>query len=323
MVKKRKRSGRKHVRGKRFSKKGIRKTSRDTKDLPKKQIKLIKEIIDSIAGQNASDIVNILYGRENVNEFDIAKKLNITINQARNILYKLAEEGLVIFTRKKDKKNGGWYTYFWTLDTAKSLFVLRNKITKEIDSLEYQLKSRRAKRFYHCLNCDIEMAEENALLHDFICHECGEVFQLKDNKREIVYLEEQIQQLNGNLSLIGKEIEIIEEKAEVVKLRRLKAEEKKKKAERELKRKARARLKEKEMRGKKVEKRKVKKKKKRIKKVKRGRKRKFRKVKRKRTKKVKKKRKGVKIARKFIKRTKKRIKVKRLFRRITKRGKRR
>jgi len=288
MVKKRKRAGKERVWRKLVSKKkSTRKASRDKKELPKKQIKLIKEIIDSIAGQNASDIVNILYGRENVNEFDIAKKLNITINQARNILYKLAEEGLVIFTRKKDKKNGGWYTYFWTLDVAKSLFVLRNKIAKEIDSLEHQLKSRRAKRFYHCPNCDIEMTEENALLHDFICHECGEVFQLKDNRREIIYLEEQIQRLNGNLSLIEKEIEIIEIKAEVAKLRRLKAEEKKKKAEREIKRKARARLKKKEMKGKKVKKRKAKKKRK----VRKRRKKKVRK--KKKTKKAKTRRKQI------------------------------
>ena len=50
------------------------------------------------------EIVDLLYGKANVNEFLIAKKLNVTINQARNILYKLGDEGLVSFIRKKDKK---------------------------------------------------------------------------------------------------------------------------------------------------------------------------------------------------------------------------
>jgi len=250
------------------------KTLRKVKKINKKQLELLKKIVDSIAGQNASDIVDILYGRANVNEFIIAKKLGITINQARNILYKLADEGLVSFIRKKDKKNGGWYTYFWTLDIRKSLIALQRKILNEIENLENQLKSKKTKRFYHCPNCDMEMSEENALLHDFTCPECGEVFELKDNLEVIESLERNIKELKDNLIFVDDEILTIEKKEEVVKIRRLKTEEKKKKIEREIKRKARARLKKKEMKTKKIKKVKVKKKKKKGKKTKRGRKKK-------------------------------------------------
>jgi len=94
------------------------------------KIELLKDVVSHIAGPNSVDIVDLLYGKENVNEFLIAKKLDVTINQARNVLYKLAEEGLVSFIRKKDKKNGGWYTYFWTLNAKKSLLNLRNRINQ-------------------------------------------------------------------------------------------------------------------------------------------------------------------------------------------------
>jgi len=213
------------------------------KRFDKKQVELLRKIVDSIAGQNASDIVNILYGRENVNEFIIAKKLGITINQARNILYRLGDEGLVSFIRKKDKKNGGWYTYFWTLDIRKSLVALQKKMLNEIENLENQLKSKKTKRFYYCPNCEMEMSEENALLHDFTCPECGEVFELKDNLEVIESLERDTQELKHDLLFVEDEILVIEKREEAVKIRRLKAEEKKKKAEREVKRKARARLK--------------------------------------------------------------------------------
>ena len=290
------------------------KTLRKIKSFDKKQLELLKEMVDSIAGQNASDIVNILYGRENVNEFIIAKKLKITINQARNILYKLADEGLVGFIRKKDKKNGGWYTYFWTLDIRKSLVALQKKILNEIEDLENQLKSKKTKRFYYCPNCEMEMSEENALLHDFTCPECGEVFELKDNLEVIESLEKDIQELKHNLVFVEDEILVIEKKEVIVKVRRLKAEEKKKKAEREVKRKARARLKKKEMKIKEVKKKKVKKKKKKGKKVK------ARKIGKRRGKmKAKKKAKKAKIARKVIRKPKKKIKVRNLFSRITKR----
>src|SRR3989344_5879391 len=84
------------------------------------QIDLLKEIVSSVAGEKAKAVVDLLHQKKNVNEFLVAKKLKLTINQTRNILYKLADEGLVSFIRKKDTKKGGWDTYFWTLNSGKS-----------------------------------------------------------------------------------------------------------------------------------------------------------------------------------------------------------
>src|SRR3989344_9542204 len=90
--------------------------------------RLLKKILKDLAGAKAEKLVDILYGKKNVNEFIIAKKLNLTINQARNVLYKLGDEGLVKFIRKKDSKKGGWYIYFWTLETEKGLDKYKEKI---------------------------------------------------------------------------------------------------------------------------------------------------------------------------------------------------
>lgn len=209
------------------------------------QIKLLKDVVSFIAGQNASPIVDLLYGTQNVNEFLIAKKLKVTINQARNILYKLGDEGLVSFVRKKDKKNGGWYTYFWTLDTHKSLHVLKNKLVSEINNLESQVVSKQAKQFYYCPNCALEMSEENALLHDFTCPECGEVFLAKDNSENINNLKKNIEDLKKKTELVDLELIEIEKNNTLVKDRKRKREEKKKKLEREIKRKERQKEREK------------------------------------------------------------------------------
>lgn len=209
------------------------------------QIKLLKDVVSFIAGQNASPIVDLLYGTQNVNEFLIAKKLKVTINQARNILYKLGDEGLVSFVRKKDKKNGGWYTYFWTLDTHKSLHVLKNKLVSEINNLESQVVSKQAKQFYYCPNCALEMSEENALLHDFTCPECGEVFLAKDNSANINNLKKNIEDLKKKTELVDLELIEIEKNNTLVKDRKRKREEKKKKLEREIKRKERQKEREK------------------------------------------------------------------------------
>ena len=82
--------------------------------------KFLKEAMSILVGKQGEELVNLLDTKKYVNEFLIAKKLDITINQTRNILYKLSDSGLVSSTRKKDKKKG-WYTYFWKIEILKSL----------------------------------------------------------------------------------------------------------------------------------------------------------------------------------------------------------
>lgn len=210
------------------------------------QIKLLKDVVASIIGPNTSTIVDLLYGKKNVNEFLIAKKLNLTINQTRNILYKLADEGLVSFIRKKDSKKGGWYTYFWTLDTEKSLLNLKNALLKEMDNLKNQLNSKRAKRFYYCPNCHVEYTEENALIHNFVCPECGAVFEFKDNTLVIKQIEKDVLKVEENLNVVNKELDDISKKAEISVVRKLKVEAKKKIADRLVRKKEREKLAKKE-----------------------------------------------------------------------------
>jgi len=68
------------------------------------QVKLLHDLVEEMAGEDTGRIVDILFGKKDVNEFLIAKKMELTINQVRNILYKLSADGLVSFIRKKDGK---------------------------------------------------------------------------------------------------------------------------------------------------------------------------------------------------------------------------
>lgn len=203
------------------------------------QVKLLKDVVSSIAGPASVGLVDLLYGKKNVNEFIIAKKMKLNINQTRNMLYKLVDEGLVSFIRKKDRKNGGWYTYYWTLDTSKSLDNLRRVIVNDINHLEGQLGTRKNERFYHCPNCDLEMNEENALLNNFTCPECGEVFVLRDNAELVAKLESSVQRRKEQLVFVDQELAVVNKKVDLLRQRRFKAEVKKKKVQRDLKRKQR------------------------------------------------------------------------------------
>lgn len=206
-------------------------------------LKILKKIISGVASNEAEKIVELLYNKKNVNEFLIAKKLGMTINQTRNILYKLADHGLVTFVRKKDKKKGGWYIYFWTLETGKSLVKFLEKTTEDIERLKNELKTRQGERFYYCPSCEIEYAEEPALLNNFTCPECGQVLELKQPEQILNSIKNEIQKLEKIQEQLKQEVQTIHSKDEKVKEKRIKGEEEEKLKERKKKARIRKKLK--------------------------------------------------------------------------------
>lgn len=198
-------------------------------------LKILKKIISNIAGVEAEKIADLLYNKKNVNEFLIAKRLSLTINQTRNILYRLADHGLVTFVRKKDKKKGGWYIYFWTLETGKSLARFLETTSNNIEKLKNELENRKKERFYFCPGCEIEYNEEPALLNDFTCPECGEVLEIKQSEPILNSIQNEIQKLEKIKEQLTQEIQVIQSKEEKVKEKRLKEEEEEKVKERKKK----------------------------------------------------------------------------------------
>ncbi len=200
--------------------------------------KFLGESFALAAGKPAESLAEFLDTKRYINEFVIAKKLEMTINQTRNVLYKVSEKGLVSSTRKKDNKKG-WYTYFWKIEAVKTLTFLRNSFLRKIEQLENQIKSRQTKEFYHCPKCNIEFSEENALLHDFECIECGNILERKDNTKLVSVFEKNLNSLREELKLIDIEIEkeknLIEKRREREKKKILKEKAEKRAAKREAK----------------------------------------------------------------------------------------
>ncbi len=167
---------------------------------------LLGHAIQQVAGKSAVDLAGIIYGKRDLNEFIIAKKIRLTINQTRNILYKLLEAGMVSFTRKKDKDKA-WYTYFWTLDPLKALGFSEQMLKKEGENFRKQAHLRKTRRFYICKNCGIEVNEETALINDFTCTECGNVYELNEDKKLIDEIQGKINQVEKNIAQVRAEMD--------------------------------------------------------------------------------------------------------------------
>ena len=164
--------------------------------------KFLRDVVTIVVGKQAEPIADLLNSKKHVNEFILAKKLDITINQTRNILYKLSDQGLVSSIRKKDKKKG-WYTYFWKTEILKALEFLESILNRNIEQLNFQMRSRETKTFYICKRCNLEFNEENALACDFTCNECGGIFTLNDNTKIL-------RDFKRNLDKLKKEKELLD-----------------------------------------------------------------------------------------------------------------
>jgi len=201
------------------------------------QLEVLKSIVETIINKQVVPVIDLLYKKKNVNEFQIAKKLKLTINQTRNILYKLLDYGLVYSTRKKDKKKG-WFIYFWTLDIQKSLNFLYENLKKQLENLETQLKLRKEKRYYFCKSCSVEVSEESALLNDFVCPYCESVYELSDNEKKIKELEKSISKIKEKINEVYSEIEKQSKKSEKkkIKIKKLKKDIKKRSTKKDKKR---------------------------------------------------------------------------------------
>src|SRR3989339_789201 len=164
---------------------------------------LLKETIRKVAGKTAEPLVDVLFNKKNVNEFKIAGELKLTINQTRNILYRIS-------------------------NFEKSLGLLLKLKEQELATFENILKSRLTKNFYICQNDDIEMSEETAMHHNFFCPECGELLQLVSEEKKTKEFAIKIVDIQKQIEIIRIELEKITPKP-IIEVKKVKKKVKKEK----------------------------------------------------------------------------------------------
>ena len=166
--------------------------------------KQIEELIFDISSSDGLTVYKLLKDKVDVNEFSIAEKLKLTINQVRNILYKFQAYNLVTSTSKKDRKKG-WYIYFFTfnfLEAGSSYLRLKKE---KLFKIEQRVNKEKIHQFYTCPNKDMRATIENAMEHNFTCIECGQLLVPEDNAKTISKMDIDILDLQKEIDLLEKQ----------------------------------------------------------------------------------------------------------------------
>jgi transcription initiation factor TFIIE subunit alpha len=160
--------------------------------------KIVEDVVSEVAGEDVVPLVNAIKNKKNVSEFKLAESIKEEVNTTRNMLYRLYDNNLVSFVRKKDKKKG-WYIYYWTFDSKKIKHLLSNLKKKRLTKLKDRLEREKSNHFYSCPTKCIRLDFDQSMEFEFKCPECGELIEQEDNAEEIQKLETEIKELETEL----------------------------------------------------------------------------------------------------------------------------
>jgi len=161
----------------------------------------IEDLVNTIIGEDVVPLIKILHNKDNISEFKLAEMLNVTVNQIRNMLYRLYEQNLVVYIRKKDKKKG-WYIYYWSLN-QKGIgnSILKTKL-KQLDDFKVRIGREQDSQFFVCPNTCMRFPIETAMEYEFRCQECGSLMKELDNKKTIENIKNMITTLENEIVVL-------------------------------------------------------------------------------------------------------------------------
>lgn len=156
--------------------------------------KIIEQVVSESVGQDAVQIVKALKNKKNISEFKISEQIKLEVNTIRNILYRLYDENLVTFIRKKDKVKG-WYIYYWTFNPKRIKDLIKILKKKKLEKLKERLVREKSSDFFACKNNCIRLDFDQATEFEFKCPECGNLLNQEDNKKIMIDIEKSIKSL--------------------------------------------------------------------------------------------------------------------------------
>ena len=162
--------------------------------------KLIDDLILEISGKEIVPLVQALRKKESISEFKLASKLNLTVNQVRNMLYRLSTYNLVDFTKKKDKGNTGYgYIYFWNFNQKIARDLLVSFKNNKIAMLNKRVEKESSETYFVCPSQCVRFDSTNAMEYEFKCPECGKILVREEGRKNVEKIKKEIESIKQEL----------------------------------------------------------------------------------------------------------------------------
>ena len=158
----------------------------------------IEEVITGILGEEGLILTDELANKDNISEFDLAKKTKKDIKIVRRMLYMLYNYNLVGFHRKKDKIKG-WYIYYWTILPESIKYIYFKKRKERLERLKEKLKEEEKELFFVCPQGCSRLNFDQAIGYDFHCPECGKLLDQDESRDRILNLRKEISKVEEEL----------------------------------------------------------------------------------------------------------------------------
>ena len=156
----------------------------------------IYEIVKEVVGEDSIKVVEFLKDKKNISDFKIAEKVKADIHEVRNILYRLYNNNLVTYYRKKDRQKG-WYISYWTFNKKRIKDLVVQLHYSKMAKFTERLKIEEANKgnFYLCQNACVRVNFDKATDFGYKCPECGNMLNTQDNSKTIEFLQNKIDEL--------------------------------------------------------------------------------------------------------------------------------
>jgi len=153
-----------------------------------------EDVLLSTIGKDAVEIIKQIGDKENVSEVKIAEKLELDIQIIRNKLYKIHDLNLVKYTKKKDRKKGGYISY-WTFNKKELYYYIEKEKIRKLEKFKQRLENENENTYYICPTGCKRFDFEKAFDINFRCIECGSALTHQDNRKTIGFLKGKIREI--------------------------------------------------------------------------------------------------------------------------------
>ncbi len=156
----------------------------------------IYETVKEAVGEDSLKVVEFLKDKKNISDFKIAEKTDTDIHQIRNILYRLYNQNLVTYYRKKDRQKG-WYISYWTFNKRRIKDLMEILKKQKFERFNERLIEEESNKnnFYLCPNACARLNFDKATDFEFRCPECGNILNHQSNEKTIDFLKNEIKSL--------------------------------------------------------------------------------------------------------------------------------